>query len=117
MRHNRDEWVKLVGEWQRSRQTARQFALAHGVTDTALRYWAGRLAKEVGGAKEEASPMRQPTAPTGVPTLARVVRSGEAPPVPSGPIAIVIGNATLLVEPGFEPEHLRALLRTLSEAG
>lgn len=41
-----EDWAALVEEWRASRQTARAFAATHGVTDSALRYWAGRLARE-----------------------------------------------------------------------
>lgn len=117
----RAEWVKLVGEWRGSRQSARQFAMAHGVTDAALRYWAGRLADE----DEEPRPTGDPSgsgrtvrATVPAPALARVVRAGGAPPAEvSGRIMVVVGKAAIVVERGFDERHLRDVVRALGEAG
>lgn len=115
----RDEWEKLVGRWRGSRQSARQFAAAHGVTDTALRYWANRLAEEEDDAAEapEVRPKRAPRAPS-APALARVVRPGEAPSAETaGRVMLVLGPTSIVVEPGFDEAHLRAVVRALSEVG
>lgn len=115
----RTEWVKLVGEWRRSRQSARQFAATHGVTDASLRYWAGRLAEEEDeqrGASER--PSGHASRVSSSPTLARVLRPGTAAPVAGdGRVMVVLGKASILVEPGFDDAHLRAIVRALSEAG
>jgi hypothetical protein len=109
------EWVTLVEEWRGSRQSARQFAMAHGVTDTALRYWAGRLAALEDAAA--AKPSRRGPAPRSSPAIARIVRPGEAPAAQTGGITIVVGKAAIVVEPGFEDAHLRNVVRALSEVG
>ncbi len=116
----RDEWEKLVGQWRASRQSARQFAAAHGVTDTALRYWANRLVdeedeREVPTAQARGRAAR---AASTSPPLARVVRPGEAPPAQdAGRVVVMIGKASIVVEPGFDGAHLRAVVRALREVG
>lgn len=116
----RADWAKLVAEWRGSRQSARQFAATRGVTDTALRYWAGRLAEEDDerGAPARRSAKRAPRSASVSPRLARVVRPGEAPPaVSGGRIMIMMGKASIVVEPGFDDAHLRNVVRALSEVG
>lgn len=115
----RDEWEKLVGQWRASRQSARQFAAAHGVTDAALRYWANRLVDEEDEQESSgASPRgRAVRAPSTSPTLARIIRPGEAPAHDAGRVMVVIGKASIVVEPGFDADHLCAVVRALSEVG
>ena len=53
-------------------------------------------------------------------TLARVVRAGEeSPPGAAMPgadgITVVLGAARVLVEPGFDAGHLRAVLKALGD--
>ena len=119
------DWKTLVAAWRGSRQTARDFARAHGVTDSALRYWAGRLGDE---ASREASTSRQrlpertaaaaaspARRPASAPSLARVVRPGEGPPtLVGGRVLVVLGKAMLVVEPGFDAAHLRDVVHALT---
>jgi transposase-like protein len=110
------EWAELVAEWRASGQTARAFAAAHGVTDTALRYWAGRLAEE--DRRSAATSRRRPAVKTTTsPPLARVVRPGEEPSAPAeGRVMVIVGKATIVVERGFDDGHLRDVVRALSGA-
>jgi hypothetical protein len=112
-----EDWAKLVREWRGSGDSAREFARAHGVTDTALRYWGGRL-----GRSTAASGARQVERSAGqalsLPALARVVRPGEPwPAKEDGAIMVVVGNVAVAVRPGFDPALLREVVRTLAEAG
>lgn len=114
------DWAELVEEWRASRQTARAFAAGHGVTDSALRYWAGRLAR--GKQPKSTAPTRPvgrpPAATATAPPLARVVRPGEAlPPNADGRITVVVGEVSIVVERGFDGAHLREVVRVLSEGG
>lgn len=116
----RGEWAKLVAEWRGSQQSARQFAAARGVTDTALRYWAGRLAERD---DERGAPAGRPVrhvtrSPSVSPPLARVVRPGETPTPESGArVVVVVGKASIVVESGFDGAHLRDVVHALSEGG
>jgi hypothetical protein len=49
--------------------------------------------------------------------MARVVRPGDVPVDRSGAVRVVVGKATVVVEPGFDDVHLRAVVRALSELG
>ena len=110
------EWAELVAEWRASGQTARAFAAAHGVTDTALRYWAGRLAEENQRNNATSRPRPNGRATTS-PPLARVVRSGEKPTSSTdGRVIVLVGKATIIVERGFDDVHLRDVVRALSAA-
>lgn len=118
----RAEWTKLVRDWRVSGQSARRFAAEHGVTDASLRYWATQLADQ----EDESVPPRRPRAPkpagtvtvTSSPTLARVVRPGEAPASSGrGQIRVAVGKALIVVEPDFDADHLRAVVRALEEVG
>lgn len=116
----RDEWKKLVGQWRVSGQSAQQFAAAHGVTDTALRYWANRLVDEEDEQKLSGEQLRGRAARAAnmSPALARVIRPGEAPLVhDAGRVLVMIGKASIVAEPGFDGALLRAVVRALSEVG
>ena len=47
----RERWTPLVRRWQRSGQTACEFAQAAGVNPSTLTYWAWRLKRESEGSK------------------------------------------------------------------
>jgi hypothetical protein len=50
--------------------------------------------------------------------MARVVRPGEKLPVDrSDAVRVIVGKATVVVEPGFDDVHLRAVVLALSELG
>jgi transposase-like protein len=125
MAMTRAEWEELVAEWRVSGQSARQFAKAHGIADTALRYWANRAGDDEqggrgGGAKGRgaARPRKlTSSAPAVAPMLAQVVRPGETPTGADGRVTLTVGKATIAVEPGFDEGHLRAVVRALSEVG
>lgn len=114
-----DEWAELVEEWRGSRQTARAFAAAHGIAESALRYWAGRLARDGRPrSSPRPRPASRPAGPAPSPTLARVVRPGDAPPAKSdGRITIVVGKVSIVVERGFDGAQFREVVRILSEVG
>ena|ERR1700744_5069388 len=112
-----DEWSELVVEWRKSGKSAAQFAAAHGVAQTALRYWIKRL--PILEAMKAAATMPRPAAPpkTTVTALARVLRPGEVAPSPkpkAAGVRIVVGKAVVLVEADFDEAHLRAVVRAVS---
>jgi transposase-like protein len=111
------EWVELVAKWRQSGKSANQFATEHGVTTTALRYWINRPPTRNARPKAETALAVKGVAAT--PSLARVVRPGETPPDDDrgGEVRLVIGKVTIVVEPGFDDAHLRAVVRALSEVG
>lgn len=119
MNRTRGHWEKLVGEWRGSGLTARQFAAAHGVPDTSLRYWATRLAEEDKEPEARRRPRSRVAArAVAAPALARVVRPGETPSATGvGRIMVMVGRASVVVEAGFDGAHLREVVRALGEVG
>lgn len=45
-RRSAKEWQRLVGEWERSGQTAERFAARRGLSRTRLQWWQWRLRRE-----------------------------------------------------------------------
>lgn len=117
---SQEDWAELVEEWRASGRTAREFAAAHGVADSALRYWSSRLSqRKPPTSTSRRRPVGRPTAAATSPPLARVVRPGDPAPATKGDarITVVVGKVTVIVEPGFDGAHLRDVVRALSEAG
>lgn len=54
----RERLKSLVGRWRRSGRSAADFAARHGLSQSALYYWAKRFAKEPDGRKSRHSPGR-----------------------------------------------------------
>ena len=42
----RDKWIGLVGQFERSSQTTREFALEHGLNPRTLTWWKSALRRE-----------------------------------------------------------------------
>ena len=107
-----EQWEQLVAEWRRSGKTATRFAQERGLAATALRYWINRPPTK--GSRPKAVPTVANVAerPSLATPLARVVRAGEAPP---SAVRIIVGHAAIVIEPGFDAVHLRAVVRALSE--
>lgn len=109
-------WGELVRAWRASGETARAFATSRGVSDSSLRWWEKRLATRspVGALAVPAVHKAKP--PTRSPSLARVVRPGEAAPIPEAGIALMVGELTIVVRRGFDRALLRELVQALAEA-
>lgn len=113
------DWAELVEELVGSRQSTRTFAAAHGVSDASLRWWKSKL---VGKGSSTPSVPAGAAAAASLPamTLARVVRAGEMgaskTELPSARgITVLLGAARMVVEPGFDVCHLRAVVKALGE--
>src|SRR5262245_16253372 len=102
------KWAELVAAWESSGRSAAEFASERGIAESSLRWWRTELVRR---ARKE-SPRHSPSARRGLATvpLARVVRQGE---VQSGRVAIVVGAARIVVEPGFDERLLRAVVHAL----
>lgn len=111
---SKEEWVGLVAEWRSSGKSASQFAAEQGVTTTALRYWINRPPTRSSRTKRDPLAATAPAPPS----LARVVRPDESPGNDRGrDVRLVVGKVMVVVEPGFDDVHLRAVVRALSELG
>jgi transposase-like protein len=118
---SQEDWEGLVAEWRRSGKSASRFAEEHGLPATALRYWINRPPTRNSRPKVTAAKLtsaRVVESSVATPSLARVVRPGDAPSVDrSSEVRVVVGKVTIVVEPGFDDVHLRAVVRALSELG
>ena len=116
---SQEDWEGLVAEWRRSGKAAARFADEHGVPATALRYWINQpptkgSRPKVGAARSTLA--RADASSAGTTAIARVVRPGEAPPLDRTPgVRIIVGKVAVVVEPGFDDVHLRAVVRALGE--
>jgi transposase-like protein len=108
------EWAELVAAWEKSGEAAKAFAAEHGVAESNLRWWKTEFARR--SRKAPPLPPKRPRRPRPVP-MARVVRDGE--PLAdeerreTAAIAIVVGDARIVVEAGFDATLLRAVIHAL----
>lgn len=103
------KWRRRVASWRASGQTADEFAAAHGLAASTLRWWASQL-------KHEVAPPPPPAA--AVVRMARVVRA-PAPPRSGGTVVIDVLDlrARVTVEAGVERETLAAVFGALGIGG
>lgn len=98
------KWERLVGEQKRSRQSVAGFCRERGLCAPQFHVWKKRL-REVEGAK----------------FVAVQVVAGPEPGAPNPPLAGIevrlSQGRSLVVGPGFEASHLRALLAVLETVG
>jgi hypothetical protein len=110
-------WGEHVRAWRASGQTARAFAISRGISDSSLRWWEKHLAKRAAVNAPPPSPMARPSKPTTrSPSLARVVRPGDAVTDEDAGIALVVGEITIAVRRGFDRALLREVVQALAEA-
>ena len=111
-------WGEHVRAWWASGQTARAFAMSRGISDSSLRWWEKQLAKRSAASALPPSPVARPSKPTTrSPSLARVVRPGEAvTDDDDAGIALVVGEITIAVRRGFDRTLLREVVQALAEA-
>ena len=91
--------------------------MSRGISDSSLRWWEKQLAKRAAANEPPASPVARLSKPTTrLPSLARVVRAGEAVTDETAGIALVVGEITVAVRRGFDRTLLREVLQALAEA-
>lgn len=104
-------WRQMVVEWRNGTQSARAFALARGVAETAFRYWVRKMGGRRGQVRP--APVVSEKAEPRAPALARVVR--PVPQAKPARVMVMVGRAMIAVEPGFDAAHLRDVVRALGE--
>jgi hypothetical protein len=113
MELSRAEWARHLESWRRSGETATRYCEEHGLKLGSLRYWSGRIGREV--------PVRKPaTASESSVRLASVRRTGApstgaVASVASSGVRVRLGRAELDVSVGFDEETLARVLRVLSQ--
>jgi hypothetical protein len=104
------KWSARVREWRWSGKTAVEYASASDFKASTLRYWASRL---------KASTPAKPAL-----SMARVVRRqtpgvADSPSISRGSareVEVRVGDARIVVRPGFDAELLRQVTRALGDA-
>ena len=110
------KWGELVAAWELSGLSAETFASEQGILPTTLKWWKTELGRRARNEVRRRPPHRQSKA-GGVP-LAKVVRPASRAIATSRPgaIAVVVGQARVVVEDGFDRRLLREVVRVLEEA-
>jgi transposase-like protein len=100
------KWRALVSEQQASGQSVAAFCHARGMTSSQMFAWKKRLreAEKAELVEVQVAPQKKPHAPGTTPERGGTIE-----------IRLVRG-CSLIVEPGFDADHLRALLSVLEEA-
>jgi hypothetical protein len=95
-RSSRETWVERIASWRASGKTAREFAAGQPYTLKTLKWWGNELKQSVSHEPIE---------------MARV----EVRPTPRSTIAIEVVGVRVVVEQGFDPSLLRAVIVALRE--
>jgi transposase-like protein len=101
------KWRDLVSEQQASGQSVAEFCHARGMTSSQMFAWKKRLreAEKAKFVEVQVAPYKEPHHPGTTPERGRTIE-----------IRLVRG-CSLVVEPGFDADHLRALLAILEAEG
>jgi transposase-like protein len=101
------KWRGLVSEQQASGQSVSAFCHARGMTSSQLFAWKKRLreAEKAKFVEVQVTPHEEPHHPGTTPERGRTIE-----------IRLIRG-CSLVVEPGFDADHLRALLAVLEAEG
>lgn len=102
---SREEWVKLVSDFERSGLSHAEFAEARGIQRHGLRSWLYRLRSERRSPKMRLLPVRVRNRANDIPTDQA---AGSV-------VEIQIPNATLHVTEGTSVEYVAALVRALRD--
>ena len=117
----RERWTKLVGDYESSDLTQREFATERGISFASLRNWIYRLKKE-SRPLAEAPPASSGQAPARAPATRRSrlvpvrVVGSAAKPRSSEAMLLELAlpsGAVVRFPPGTEPAYLRALVAAL----
>lgn len=116
MELSKAEWAEHLERWRRSGQTATGYCEQHGLKLGSLRYWSGRIRREVAESLDETV---EP-APSTRPRFARVRRRGRAEPkdaLQPAPIRLHVGEVQVEVPSEFDAGALERVLEVLRQTG
>ena len=109
-----NRWLELIGRWQQSQLTIREFCERHQVSQASFFSWR-RVLRQRGLLDEPADPQTAKTAPKS-PAFVKLT-PGEPESTPVTAIELVLGDRRVLrVRPGFDADLLLQLVRLLEEA-
>ena len=107
----RDEWRKLVREWESSSETAEDFCDRHDLGLSTFRWWRWRLAQDEAG--DSAPVTRSDSAPWVELSSIELPAADGSPPVATD-LTLVLGEGIEIRVPvGFDAPTLERLIRSL----
>ena len=108
-----NRWLELIGRWQQSQLTIREFCERHQVSEASFFSWR-RVLRQRGLLDESAEPKAATTASKS-PAFVKLTPAGPEPMAASA-IELVLGDRRVLrVRPGFDADVLLELVRLLEE--
>lgn len=106
-------WLELIGRWQQSQLTIREFCERHRVSEASFFSWR-RVLRQRGLLDEQAEPRTAKAAPHS-PAFVKLTPA-EPEPTALSAIDVVLGDRRVLrVRSGFDAELLLELVRLLEE--
>ena len=106
-------WLELIGRWQQSQLTIREFCERHQVSEASFFSWR-RVLRQRGLLDEPTIPKATKSAPQS-PTFVKLTAVGPES-TPASAIELVLGDRRVLrVRPGFDADLLLELVRLLEE--
>jgi len=116
MELSRAEWADHLERWRQSGETATRYCEQHGLKLGSLRYWSGRIRREVA---ESLNETMEPAARKR-PRFARVRRRGrveEKKEARPAPLRLHVGEVQVEVPSEFDADSLGRVLAVLRQGG
>lgn len=116
MELSKAEWEDHLARWRRSGQTATGYCERHGLKLGSLRYWSGRIRREVAESLHETveAAAAKPARFARVRRRARVEAKVEARPAP---LRLHVGDVQVEVPSEFDADLLGRVLEVLRQTG
>ncbi len=111
--NKQNRWLELIGRWQQSQFTIREFCERHHISEARFFSWR-RVLRQRGLLDESAAPKTAQTQPQS-PAFVKL-SAVESEPPSAAAIELVLGDRRVLrVRPGFDADLLLELVRLLEE--
>ena len=108
-----NRWLELIGRWQQSQLTVREFCKRHHVSEASFFSWR-RVLRQRGLFSEAANPKAAKASPQS-PAFVKLT-PGEPEPTAASAVELVLGDRRVLrVRSGFDADLLLELVRLLEE--
>jgi transposase-like protein len=105
-------WLNLIGLWQRSQFSIREFCKRRGLSETSFHSWRRVLRRR--GLLQDLPTLQEPVKSS--PATAFVKLTVDAEPPAASAIDLVLSERRFLrIRPGFDAATLRELVRLLEE--
>lgn len=106
-------WRRLIGRWQRSGLTIRDFCGAEDLAEHNFHAWRRALAERDGVARSTASSRQRRSRRSSPPAFLPIHILAEPPACHTELELLLCSGRVIRIRPGFDPATLRALITTL----